>query len=106
MIVVTGAAGFIGSNIVRGLNQRGYTDILAVDDLTEGDKFLNLVDGKIADYLHKDEFRQRIAKGQTQNVEAVFHQGACSDTTERNGHYMMDNNYQIGRASCRERVCQ
>src|SRR3546814_2715357 len=95
MIVVTGAAGFIGSNIVRGLNQRGYTDILAVDDLTEGDKFLNLVDGKIADYLHKDEFRQRIAKRKIQNVEAVFHQGACSDTTERNGHHMMDNNYRV-----------
>src|SRR3546814_402979 len=55
----------------------------------------DLVDGKIADYLHKDEFRQRIAKGQIQNVEAVFHQGACSDTTERNGHYMMDNNYRV-----------
>ncbi|UYO92446.1 ADP-glyceromanno-heptose 6-epimerase [Pollutimonas sp. M17] len=95
MIVVTGGAGFIGSNIVRGLNRRGHTDILVVDDLTEGDKFLNLVDGKIADYLHKDDFRQRIAKGQIQNIEAVFHQGACSDTTERNGHYMLDNNYRV-----------
>ncbi|MGB3288047.1 MAG: ADP-glyceromanno-heptose 6-epimerase [Burkholderiaceae bacterium] len=95
MIVVTGGAGFIGSNIVRGLNQRGYTDILVVDDLTEGDKFLNLVEGKIADYLHKDEFRQRVAKGQLGNIEAVFHQGACSDTTERNGHYMLDNNYRV-----------
>ncbi|HWK69861.1 MAG TPA: ADP-glyceromanno-heptose 6-epimerase [Burkholderiaceae bacterium] len=95
MIVVTGGAGFIGSNIVRGLNRRGHTDILVVDDLTEGDKFLNLVDGKIADYLHKDDFRQRIAKRQIQNIEAVFHQGACSDTTERNGHYMLDNNYRV-----------
>ncbi len=95
MIVVTGGAGFIGSNIVRGLNLRGYTDILVVDDLTEGDKFLNLVDAKIADYLHKDDFRQRIAKGQIQNIEAIFHQGACSDTTERNGHYMLDNNYRV-----------
>ncbi|MFW7343570.1 ADP-glyceromanno-heptose 6-epimerase [Pollutimonas sp. H1-120] len=95
MIVVTGGAGFIGSNIVRGLNLRGHTDILVVDDLTEGDKFLNLVDGKIADYLHKDDFRQRIAKGQIQNIEAIFHQGACSDTTERNGHYMLDNNYRV-----------
>jgi ADP-L-glycero-D-manno-heptose 6-epimerase len=95
MIVVTGGAGFIGSNIVRGLNLRGYTDILVVDDLTEGDKFLNMVDGKISDYLHKDDFRQRIAKGQVGNIEAIFHQGACSDTTERNGHYMMDNNYRV-----------
>lgn len=95
MIIVTGGAGFIGSNIVRGLNLRGYTDILVVDDLTEGDKFLNMVDGKISDYLHKDDFRQRIAKGQVRNIEAIFHQGACSDTTERNGHYMLDNNYRV-----------
>ncbi|NYT77807.1 ADP-glyceromanno-heptose 6-epimerase [Alcaligenaceae bacterium] len=95
MIIVTGGAGFIGSNLIRGLNQRGFTDILVVDDLTEGDKFINLVDGKIADYMHKDEFRQRVAKSQLGRIEAVFHQGACSDTTERNGHYMMDNNYRV-----------
>ncbi len=95
MIVVTGGAGFIGSNLVRGLNRRGYTDILVVDDLTEGDKFVNLVGGEIADYLHKDDFRQRVARGQFSNIEAVFHQGACSDTTERNGQYMLDNNYRV-----------
>ncbi|MCC2595254.1 ADP-glyceromanno-heptose 6-epimerase [Pusillimonas sp. MFBS29] len=95
MIVVTGGAGFIGSNIVRGLNQRGYTDILVVDDLTEGDKFLNLVNGNIADYMHKDDFRQRVARQQLGNIEAIFHQGACSDTTERDGHYMLDNNYRV-----------
>lgn len=95
MIIVTGGAGFIGSNIVRGLNQRGYTDILVVDDLTEGDKFRNLVDGQIADYLDKDDFRRRVAQGQFSNIEAVFHQGACSDTTERNGQYMLDNNYRV-----------
>lgn len=95
MIVVTGGAGFIGSNLVRGLNRRGHTDILVVDDLTEGDKFVNLVEGQISDYMHKDEFRERIARGQFANVEAVMHQGACSDTTERNGQYMLDNNYRV-----------
>jgi len=95
MIIVTGAAGFIGSNIVRGLNRRGITDILAVDDLTDGDKFINLVGAQIADYMHKDEFRARVLAGSLNSVRAVFHQGACSDTTERNGHFMMDNNYRV-----------
>jgi len=95
MIVVTGAAGFIGSNLVRGLNRRGHTDILAVDDLTEGDKFINLVDGAISDYMDKDEFRMRLLQGRLPAVRAVLHQGACSDTTERNGKYMLDNNYRV-----------
>ncbi|WP_397476170.1 ADP-glyceromanno-heptose 6-epimerase [Pusillimonas sp.] len=95
MIVVTGAAGFIGSNLVRGLNRRGHTDILAVDDLTEGDKFVNLVDGQISDYMDKDEFRLRLAQGRLPSVQAILHQGACSDTTERNGKYMLDNNYRV-----------
>ncbi|MCD0505874.1 ADP-glyceromanno-heptose 6-epimerase [Bordetella petrii] len=95
MIVVTGAAGFIGSNLVRGLNRRGIKDIIAVDDLTEGDKFLNLVDCQIADYLDKDEFRRRVQAGALPPVRAMLHQGACSDTTERNGRYMLDNNYRV-----------
>lgn len=95
MIVVTGGAGFIGSNIISGLNKRGYTDILAVDDLTDGDKFINLARCTIADYMHKDEFRALVARNGLGKVEAVFHQGACSDTTERNGQYMMDNNYRV-----------
>jgi ADP-L-glycero-D-manno-heptose 6-epimerase len=95
MIVVTGGAGFIGSNIVKGLNARGVSDILVVDDLTDGDKFINLVDLNIADYLHKDTFRECLLKGRLSGIEAIFHQGACSDTTERNGHYMMDNNYRV-----------
>jgi len=95
MIVVTGGAGFIGSNLVRGLNRRGQADILVVDDLTEGDKFRNLVGCDIADYQHKDDFRLRVKQGDLSGVEAILHQGACSDTTERNGHYMMDNNYQV-----------
>lgn len=95
MIIVTGAAGFIGSNIVRGLNRKGVSNILAVDDLTDGDKFVNLVGGNIADYMHKDEFRRRVLEGSLPRIRAVFHQGACSDTTERDGRFMMDNNYRV-----------
>jgi ADP-L-glycero-D-manno-heptose 6-epimerase len=95
MIIVTGAAGFIGSNIVHGLNRRGITNILAVDDLTDGDKFVNLVGAQIADYMHKDDFRRRVLDGSLAGVRAVFHQGACSDTTERDGRFMMDNNYRV-----------
>jgi ADP-L-glycero-D-manno-heptose 6-epimerase len=92
-IVVTGAAGFIGSNIIKGLNQRGLTDIIAVDDMTQGDKFRNLADLQIADYIDADVFYDDYAAGALGQVEAVFHEGACSDTMELNGKYMMQNNY-------------
>jgi len=92
-IVVTGAAGFIGSNIVKGLNERGIDDIIAVDDLTQGDKFRNLADLRIADYVDADRFYGAFADGFFGHVEAVFHEGACSDTMESNGKYMMENNY-------------
>lgn len=93
--VVTGAAGFIGANIVKGLNDRGVTDIIAVDNLTKADKFRNLVDCEIADYLDKSEFIERVGAGDFDGVvEVVFHEGACSDTMEHNGHYMMANNYR------------
>ncbi|MEI7785352.1 MAG: ADP-glyceromanno-heptose 6-epimerase [Betaproteobacteria bacterium] len=94
-VVVTGAAGFIGSNIVRGLNARGISDIIAVDDLTEGDKFRNLADLQIADYVDAEDFYELFAEGAYGQVEAVFHEGACSDTMESNGKYMMDNNYSL-----------
>ena len=94
-IVVTGAAGFIGSNIIKGLNNRGFDDIIAVDDLTQGDKFKNLTDLQIADYLDADDFYDLFADGAFGQVEAVFHQGACSDTMEPDGKYMMDNNYTL-----------
>lgn len=93
--VVTGAAGFIGSNIVKGLNDRGIDDIVAVDDLTQGDKFRNLADLKIADYVDADQFYDAFADGFFGDVEAVFHEGACSDTMEQDGRYMMDNNYTL-----------
>jgi ADP-L-glycero-D-manno-heptose 6-epimerase len=94
-VVVTGAAGFIGSNLVKGLNARGETDIVAVDDLTRGDKFRNLVDCRIADYIDKDEFLAGVANGDfDDDIAAIFHQGACSDTTASDGRYVMRNNYR------------
>ena len=93
--IVTGAAGFIGSNIVKALNERGETRIIAVDNLTRADKFKNLVDCEIADYLDKDEFIDRLLAGDFDgDVEAIFHEGACSDTMETDGRYMMENNYR------------
>lgn len=105
-IVVTGAAGFVGSNIVRGLNARGITDILAVDNLSQADKFRNLVDLSIADYIDKTDFYEAFAQGRFGTVEAVFHEGACSDTMQHDGRYMMDNNYACSRGlldACLER---
>ncbi|MBI5907560.1 MAG: ADP-glyceromanno-heptose 6-epimerase [Burkholderiales bacterium] len=104
-IVVTGAAGFIGSNIIKGLNARGINDIIAVDDLLEGDKFRNLADLQIADYIDVDDFYDLFAEAAFGDVEAVFHEGACSDTMEPDGKYMMDNNYTLSCelfAACQE----
>jgi len=93
--IVTGAAGFIGSNLVKALNQRGEHNIIAVDNLTHADKFKNLVDCEIADYLDKKDFLQKLQEGFFDGlVTAVLHQGACSDTMETDGRYMMENNYQ------------
>ena len=94
-IVVTGAAGFIGSNIVQGLNARGITDIIAVDDLKQGDKFRNLADLQISDYVDANDFYDRFSAGVYGKVEAIFHEGACSDTMESDGAYMMRNNFSL-----------
>lgn len=95
LIIVTGAAGFIGSNIVHELNRRGYRDIIAVDNLTNGNKCHNLVDLDILDFVDKEDFIQAIVNGEYDNqVDYIFHQGACSATVEADGRYMMKNNYE------------
>ena len=90
--VVTGAAGFIGSKLVEGLNRSGITEVIAVDNLAHADKFRNLAGCEIADYVDQEEFISNLDRFEGA-VEAVLHQGACSDTMESNGRYMLDNNY-------------
>ncbi|WP_395947148.1 ADP-glyceromanno-heptose 6-epimerase [Caedibacter taeniospiralis] len=110
MIIVTGGAGFIGANIVKQLNIRGHQDILVVDNLKNGHQFINLVDYEIADYCDQTEFLQAINTDlaylaptsglsylKIENITAIIHQGACSATTEWNGQYIMDNNYQYSK---------
>ncbi|EAQ66264.1 ADP-L-glycero-D-manno-heptose-6-epimerase [Marinomonas sp. MED121] len=99
MYIVTGGAGFIGSNIIKALNDRGISDILLVDDLTDGKKCINLADLNIADYMDMYDFLEAL-KNKTLSIEvdAIFHEGACSATTEWNGKYVMDVNYQYSKA--------
>jgi ADP-L-glycero-D-manno-heptose 6-epimerase len=94
--IVTGAAGFIGSKLIEALNQRGVTDIIAVDSLKQGDKFRNLARCEIADYLDQAELLASL-DSLGGSVEAVLHQGACSDTTVTDGHYVMDTNYRYSK---------
>jgi ADP-L-glycero-D-manno-heptose 6-epimerase len=97
--VVTGACGFIGANLIKGLNERGISDIIAVDNLARADKFRNLTDCDIADYLDKTEFLALVESGQLDGgIEAILHEGACSDTMETDGRYMMANNYRYSLA--------
>ena len=99
MIVVTGGAGFIGSNLVRALNHLGRMDILVVDDLTDGRKFFNLVDAQIADLREPAEFLACFMRDAADlDVELVYHLGACSDTTEWNGRMMLETNYAYSKA--------
>ena len=96
-VIVTGAAGMVGSNLVHGLNAIGIDDVIAVDDLTDGPKYRNLLGAQLSDYFDKSEFYARFAKGEFGRVDAVLHQGACSDTMEHNGRYMLDNNYRCSK---------
>ncbi len=98
MIIVTGGAGFIGRNIIQGLNKRGENRILVVDNLENGYKYRNLLGCDIYDFMDKRDFLARVQKGESfGKVEAIYHEGACSSTTEWDGHYMMENNYEYSK---------
>ena len=98
MIIVTGGAGFIGSNIVKELNNRGRTDILIVDNLGSSEKYKNLIGLHFVDYIHKEKFFKDLESYCGGDVEAIFHEGACSDTMEYDVNYMMNNNYETSKA--------
>lgn len=98
--IVTGGAGFIGSNIVQALNRRGETDVWVVDRLEKGEKWKNLRGLHYSDYIDKDDFRVGFQDGLFDDVDVVFHLGACSATTESDADYLADNNYRYTRELC------
>ena len=94
MIIVTGGAGMIGSAFVWKCNKEGLRDIWIVDHLSESEKWKNLVGLRYAEYYHKDAFLEIVLeKRLPTSVKAIVHLGACSATTERDGDYLMENNY-------------
>jgi ADP-L-glycero-D-manno-heptose 6-epimerase len=93
-VVVTGAAGMIGANLVHGLNAIGVDDVIAVDDLSDGAKYKNLLGASISDYFDRRDFYARFERGEFGKVDCVFHEGACSDTMEHDGRLMLDMNYR------------
>ena len=97
MIIVTGGCGFIGSNLVQGLNQRGIDDIVVVDDLGMSAKFSNILDCRISDYRDHQTFLDDLKKQRFSGIDAIFHLGACSDTMETDGRFMMRMNYEYSR---------
>ena len=98
--IVTGGAGFIGSNVVKALNARGETDILVVDELGGDEKWKNLVGLQYEDYIDKDDLFEYLEELTLDDVKAVYHLGACSATTETDADYLAYNNYHYTRALC------
>ena len=97
-VVVTGAAGMIGANLLRGLNAIGIDDIIAVDDLSDGAKYANLAGASISDYFDRRDFYGRFERAEFGRVDAVFHEGACSDTMEHDGRLMLELNYRASKS--------
>lgn len=100
MYIITGAAGFIGSHLVQELNRKGISEIIAVDSLSSGsrEKYRNLCDCQLIDYYDREEFRELLIKGSLpRKIRGILHQGACTDTTETDGHHMLENNFTFSK---------
>lgn len=102
MLILTGGSGFIGSAVLRRLNEMGRDDIIIVDDLGKGEKWRNLRKGRYADFIHKSDFMERVKSGSISwPVDAVVHLGACSSTTSPDANYLLENNFHYSRDLCK-----